>query len=118
MIFLDLEWHDSEIIKIEIEKSLTSKNDNITLVMRWPDDTMSRVIFANVILARLEMNFGCYYNDSISASYILDNQKTYDMIRMESMLFFTDSNTTYVGYVLKGNSNITIICSNIINQIM
>ena len=63
--FNELEWHDSIIEKIEIDRSRPGENDSIEILISWYDGTKNKLRFDNVRWADLNMNFGIVALESI-----------------------------------------------------
>ena len=63
--FNELEWHDSIIEKIEIDRSRPGENDSIEILISWYDGAKNKLRFDNVRWADLNMNFGIVALESI-----------------------------------------------------
>jgi hypothetical protein len=69
MEFNELNWHDSAINKILINRNNPGKNDIIQIEMVWPDGTNNIISFKDVYWANLDMNFGVVSAESVFHAY-------------------------------------------------
>ncbi|MCB9092968.1 MAG: hypothetical protein H6620_10460 [Halobacteriovoraceae bacterium] len=59
-------WHDSTILKIEIDRSSPGINDQVVIHVSWADsDSHSRIILKNCWKVLFDMNMGIIANESI-----------------------------------------------------
>lgn len=65
MEFNNLNWHDSVIKNIIIDRNNPGKNDIIQLEMVWPNGTSNIITFRDVYWANLDMNFGIVSTESV-----------------------------------------------------
>ncbi|KAF5038487.1 hypothetical protein DSECCO2_553780 [anaerobic digester metagenome] len=65
MNFNNLEWHDSIIRNVMIDRSNPGNQDVLQIEIDWPNGTRSILFFKNVYWANLEMNFGVVCPESI-----------------------------------------------------
>ena len=56
--FLDFPWHDADLRLIEIDRSEPGRRDEVALVIEWPDDRRSRLVFTSCHLFDAQLNFG------------------------------------------------------------
>lgn len=56
--FLDFTWHDANLMLIEIDRRDPGHRDEVALVIEWPDDRRSRLVFTNCYLFEAQLNFG------------------------------------------------------------
>ncbi len=69
MEFNNLEWHDSIIKNIIIDRNNPGKNDMLQIEMIWPDGTNNTISFKDVYWANLDMNFGVVSSESVFKGY-------------------------------------------------
>lgn len=73
MNFDELNWHDSILKNISIDRSNPGIIDSISLEIVWSPDFQSKtLIFQNVYWANLNLNFGIVADESIMNAYILN----------------------------------------------
>jgi hypothetical protein len=65
MNFNNLNWHDSIIKKIIIDRKSPGINDDIRIEITWPNGIEGTIIFKNVYWADLDMNFGVVSSESV-----------------------------------------------------
>ncbi|MFZ5431620.1 MAG: hypothetical protein ACOZDD_15430 [Bacteroidota bacterium] len=65
MEFNSLNWHDSVIERIDIDRKDPGENDIIRIEMSWPNGENNIVSFKDVYWADLNMNFGIVSPESI-----------------------------------------------------
>lgn len=56
--FLDFPWHDANLRLIEIDRTDPGRRDEVALVIEWPDDRRSRLVFTHCYLFDAKLNFG------------------------------------------------------------
>lgn len=64
--FLDFEWHDAIIKKIDIDRSDSGNNDIIIFDIEFPDGNRKKVEFQEVYQAQFNMNFGVIADECIA----------------------------------------------------
>ena len=69
MEFNDLNWHDSVIERIEINRNNPGKNDIIQIEISWTDGQKNIISFNDVYWAELNMNFGIVCPENILKAY-------------------------------------------------
>jgi hypothetical protein len=113
MDFNDFAWHDSIIKKIEIDRCNPGVCDNISIEVKWISGESSNVIFTDVYMADLNMNFGVVASESIRSAYIVDNDNTLselyakwknilDTIELNCYLIETNSTGSILKIIAKG----------------
>lgn len=65
MNFNNLDWHDSVMKKIIIDRDTPGINDHIQIDIIWPNETDSIIIFKDVYWADFNMNFGIVSTENI-----------------------------------------------------
>lgn len=65
MDFDNLNWHDSIIKKIIIDRNAPGINDNIQIEIEWPNGVDNIIIFKDTYWADFNMNFGIVSEESI-----------------------------------------------------
>ncbi len=73
MNFNDVEWHDSIIKKILIDRNNPGNIDSIEFEIEWINQKIERLIFSGVYWANLSLNFGIIAEESILNAYVIDN---------------------------------------------
>lgn len=71
MEFTDYNWHDSEIINIEIDRANPGKRDTIVFSINWNDNEKGKLIFEDVYWADLKLNFGIIANECIDEAFTI-----------------------------------------------
>ena len=103
MNFEDVDWHDSIINKIEIDRSLPGKIDEIKIELTINDSTSPIVlIFEDVYWSLLNMNFGIVAMESVEYALILKDDpdlnalkdKWNDVIKDELHCYVIKTNST------------------------
>lgn len=69
MNFNNLNWHDSIIEEIIIDRTNPGKNDTIQIVIIWPNGKGNLISFKDVYWANLDMNFGVISSESILSAF-------------------------------------------------
>lgn len=69
MRFNDLNWHDSIISNIVIDRKNPGVNDAIHIEVVWPNGTSNLVSFKDVYWANLNMNFGIISTETIFKAF-------------------------------------------------
>lgn len=111
MEFNNLEWHDSVIERIDINRKDPGKNDIIKIEISWPNDESNIVSFKDVYWANLNMNFGIVSTESILKAHAEGREN--EMVKhfyekWKGMLNNTELNY-YEIETISTNSNIRII---------
>lgn len=76
--FNSLEWHDAVIKSIVIDRSDPGTIDTIEFLIHWPSGYNSKVVFKDVYMAVLSLNFGVVAEESILDASLVEEQ-TLDM---------------------------------------
>lgn len=63
--FNNLNWHDAQIQSIYIDRNDPGKNDQIVLIIIWPNKKMSELIFKDCYAFKAKMNFGIIADETI-----------------------------------------------------
>lgn len=63
--FNELPWHDSALLNIEIDRSNPGESDTVRILIQWPDDSQSYVVFSECYFFEAKMNFGVIAEESI-----------------------------------------------------
>jgi hypothetical protein len=79
--FNDLEWHDAEILDIQIDRRDPGNFDAVKLFIRWPDKTKSVAIFSECYKFIADMNFGVIANEMILSGDVISTSDTLLKIR-------------------------------------
>lgn len=79
--FLNLPWHDAEILSIVINREDDEHQDVVTIYVRWPDTTESTISFTNCYGLIAHMNFGVIGIESVRSALVLDNRDDIEEIR-------------------------------------
>jgi hypothetical protein len=69
MDFNKLEWHDSIINSIIIDRNNPGKNDSIEIDIIWPNSQKNRIVFKDVYWANFNMNFGIVSEESVLRAF-------------------------------------------------
>lgn len=69
MEFNNLEWHDSIIKNIIIDRNNPGKNDMLQIEIIWTDGTNNILSFKDVYWVNLDMNFGVMSSESVFKAY-------------------------------------------------
>lgn len=64
-VFDDLPWHDSTILRIEIDRTEPGNRDEILAQVVWPDGTEEVVRFFDCYAAEALLNFGVMAPESV-----------------------------------------------------
>jgi hypothetical protein len=64
----DFYWHDSTLLKIDIDRTPSRKNEIIRITIDWYDTGISTMTFDDVRWANLDMNFGYIGNETIATA--------------------------------------------------
>jgi len=64
--FENLEWHDALLKNIIIDRSDPGVLDNIEIIIKWTNGDSSKLIFREVYMANLDLNFGVIADECIS----------------------------------------------------
>jgi hypothetical protein len=72
--FNSLEWHDAVIKSILIDRSDPGIIDAIELLIHWPSGHSNKVIFKDVYMAILNLNFGVVAEESILDASLIEEQ--------------------------------------------
>ena len=73
MKFEEYFWHDSEIRRIEIDRTCPGKKDAILFEINWIDTGLGNLIFEDVYWASINMNFGILAPECIDSAFISEN---------------------------------------------
>ena len=68
-IFDELEWHDSQIVSIVIDRSPSRETNVITILVHWPDDTTNYVDFLDCRQADFYLNLNYAGPESVSTAW-------------------------------------------------
>jgi hypothetical protein len=63
--FNALAWHDAVLLHLAVDRGSPGENDEILLVVKWPDGTQQQVRFLDCYLFQAQMNFGVVAPESI-----------------------------------------------------
>lgn len=63
--FNGLPWHDSALLNIEIDRSNPGESDTVRILIQWPDESQSYVVFSECYFFEAKMNFGVIAEESI-----------------------------------------------------
>lgn len=83
MNFNDLNWHDSIIKSIYIDRSNPGIKDEIRFEIEWVDRKICTLLFENVYWASMNLNFGIVVEESILDAKVLDKTDV-DLINFHS----------------------------------
>lgn len=81
MDFDSLPWHDAQLLLISIDRTEAGNRDEICVRVRWPDMTISTVIFLDVYVLRSEMNFGVVALESVLSADVVAEREDIAQIR-------------------------------------
>ncbi len=74
--FDTLEWHDSTLLNINIDRSAPGKRDEVEMLVEWTDGQKQKIRFTDCYGLDAQMNFGVIGPDSIlEACCISDSPK-------------------------------------------
>ena len=84
MNFNELNWHDSIIKNIIIDRNNPGRNDTIQIEIVWTNGVSNVISFKDIYWANLDMNFGIVSNESILKAFSEGNEndavkKTYSI---------------------------------------
>lgn len=83
MKFDEVNWHDSIIKNISIDRNDPGNNDLIKLEIEWPDHKNGELVFKDVYWANLSLNFGVVADESILDAFLLERTDE-DLINLYS----------------------------------
>lgn len=63
--FYNIEWHDSQLLEIVIDKKNPGTIDNLILVISLPNNEKNKIIFKECYHAQLILNFGISSPDTV-----------------------------------------------------
>lgn len=67
--FNELPWHDSALLKIEIDRKSPGENDCVQLCVKWPNGNENLLVFSDCYFFEAKMNFGVLAEESILNAY-------------------------------------------------
>ncbi len=70
--FNNMEWHDAILSRININREDPGHTDILELFIQWPDEKKSLLIFRDVYLALMRLNFGVVSDESIYDASLLE----------------------------------------------
>jgi hypothetical protein len=74
--FNDLPWHDANLQSIYIDRQKPGEQDNVKLLIDWPDGKCSSIEFCDCYALNAHMNFGIVACESIlTAEYFIDSEE-------------------------------------------
>jgi hypothetical protein len=76
MEFNMINWHDTVIKKITIDRNAPGYNDVINFEILWTDETVSNLIFSDVYQANMLLGFGVIADESIYSAFIAPESDT------------------------------------------
>ena len=79
--FNKLHWHDAELQNIRIDRSDPGRNDQVVLVICWPNEKRSEVTFHDCYAFRAQMNFGIIAEETIRDAEYSENSEELNEIR-------------------------------------
>jgi len=68
--FEDCYWHDSILKSIYIDRSNPGNTDTVEMIIDWYDRPASKILFKDVYLFKVVMNFGIIADETILSAYI------------------------------------------------
>jgi hypothetical protein len=79
-VFESMEWHDSVLLSLNIDRCDPGERDEVTLVVEWRDGRKEKVRFTHCYALDAQMNFGVTAPESIRAARcIADSPKLAEM---------------------------------------
>jgi hypothetical protein len=66
--FEAMEWHDSVLLSLNIDRRTPGKRDEVVLVVEWLDGRKQKVSFTDCYALDAQMNFGVIAPESIRAA--------------------------------------------------
>ena len=81
MDFNEINWHDSIIKSIIIDRNFPGKNDTVKFEIEWSDNGKGELLFEEVYWANLNLNFGIVAEESILSALTLGVNDT-DLISL------------------------------------
>ena len=84
MNFNELNWHDSIIKNIIIDRNNPGRNDTIQIEIVWTNGVSNVISFKDIYWANLDLNFGIVSNENILKAFSEGNEndavkKTYSI---------------------------------------
>ena len=79
--FNSLCWHDAELCSIFIDRKHAGEQDTVRLLMRWPDNTESEVVFSDCYALSAIMNFGVIAPESVLSAVVIEHRNDVDDIK-------------------------------------
>jgi hypothetical protein len=79
--FNDFQWHDAEVISIFIDRRNAGRHDTIKLLMRWPDETESEIVFSDCYAFNAMMNFGVVASESVLSAVVIADRDDVEEVK-------------------------------------
>lgn len=115
--FNEMPWHDSILLKLEVDRNKPGEIDTVKVLIKWPNGKDEYLIFKECYFFEALMNFGVVAEESIlSASCSNDDEKIAEIQRQWATLGVTlndllcykistnSTNSTLKIYALSGYS--------------
>jgi len=67
--FASMPWHDAQLLEIRLNRRNPGKRDDVEFIVRWLDDTVSRLILCRCRTMKAALNFGIICNEAIDEAY-------------------------------------------------
>lgn len=109
--FLNQDWHDAVLKEINIDRNEPGIKDVITLIIQWPNDDYSKIIFYDVYMINFNMNFGVIAEECISEVNLISKDNETFKALIERWVNIYEDILTISGYeinTLSTNSSIKI----------
>jgi len=74
-MFLDLPWHDAELLNITIDRRNPGENDQIVVDICWPNGKQDTLVFYDCYGLEAKMNFGVIASESILDASVTDKSR-------------------------------------------
>ncbi len=69
-----LDWHDTVILAINIDRRTPGENDSVSIDIQWPDGKENKLLFSECYMLDAQMNFGIIAEECImSSECIIEN---------------------------------------------
>lgn len=66
-----MEWHDSILVNLNIDRVSPGKRDEVVLVVEWLDARQQKVCFTDCYALEIQMNFGVVALESIREAHCI-----------------------------------------------
>lgn len=79
--FNALDWHDAILLQLNVDRNTPGENDEVLLVVEWPDGTRRNVRFSDCYVLEAQMNFGVIAPETIRDAQCCTSSTLLDEVR-------------------------------------